>query len=124
MMTALDNENVNASTTLAIRSAKTAMRGLLFSLIALASSTALGAPREDAFYDCVGGVQAQYQLDLALCSARLAEQRDICRAEAAQRYASGMTACAVTASKASAIRVQVTPAPKQSLDTAFIRRLR
>ena len=123
-MTALDHETITAPATPTTRSAKTAIRGLVFSLLALASSAALGAPREDAFYDCVGGVQAQYQLDLALCSARLAEQRDICRAEAAQRYASGMTACAVTASKASAIRVQVTPAPKQSLDTAFIRRLR
>ena len=107
-----------------VPSVKTTVRSPAFGLLALASSAALAAPKEAAFYDCVAGVQAQYQLDLSLCSVYLAEQRDVCRLLAGQRYANAMTGCAVAASKASALRTQVTPAFKQSLDKAFMRRLR
>jgi hypothetical protein len=109
---------------LPILSAKAAMRGLALSLVVLASSTAMAAPNGQTFYDCVAQVQSQYQLDLSKCLFYLADQRAVCNAQAVQRYADGMTGCAVTASKASAIRTQVTPLAKQNIDPAFTRRLR
>lgn len=103
-------------------SAKPAMSSLAFTLLVLASSAALAAPKSDVFYDCVSSVQTQYQLDQSKCLVYLAAQRDLCLAQATQRYADAMAGCAVSASKASSIRTQVSP--KQNLDTGFMRRLR
>jgi hypothetical protein len=111
-------------TALRLPSMKTAVRGLAFSLLVLASGAAQAAPKADIFYDCVAQVQAQYLLDQANCLIYVAAQRDLCNALAAQHYGAAMAGCAVSASEAADIRTQVSPGLKQNRDSAFLRRLR
>ena len=111
-------------TALHVPAVKATLRGLAFALAALSSGAALAAPNNNTFNDCVSSVQWQYQLDQSACLIYLAEQRALCIAQATQRYADGMAGCGLAASRSSSIRKQVSPALKQNVDSAFVRRLR